>query len=286
VRGRMGMGPNQVGLSRLHIMEGVEASLKRLGTDYIDLYQIHRTDPYTDIEATLRALDDLVRQGKVRYIGCSNLPAWQLMKALGISQARGLERFQCTQSYYSLVGRELEHDVIPLLEDQRLGLLVWSPLAGGFLSGKFTRKTKGEGRRKTFDFPPVDKERGFDVVDVLMRIAKGHGVSAARVALAWVLANEAVTSVIIGARNLKQLDDNIAAVDLELSPEDLKALDEVSRLPPAYPAWMDTLGSDRRPGEVRRLQTAQAAAARPGDAKQAKKAKPARAAKKKAAKRR
>jgi aryl-alcohol dehydrogenase-like predicted oxidoreductase len=283
VRGRMGMGANQVGLSRLHIMEGVEASLKRLDTDYIDLYQIHRTDPYTDIEQTLRALDDLVRQGKVRYIGCSNVPAWQLMKALGISGAKGIERFQCTQSYYSLVGRELEQDVIPLLEDQRLGLLVWSPLAGGFLSGKFTRKTKGEGRRKAFDFPPVDKEKGYDVVNVLLRIAKKHGVSAARVALAWVLANETVTSVIIGARNLKQLDDNIAAVDLELTPDDLKALDDVSGLPPAYPAWMDTLGSDRRPGEVRRLQAAQTQPAAPVASKKRTPAK--KATKKKARKR-
>jgi aryl-alcohol dehydrogenase-like predicted oxidoreductase len=288
VRGRVGMGANQVGLSRLHIMEGVEASLKRLDTDYIDLYQIHRTDPFTDIEETLRALDDLVRQGKVRYIGCSNLPAWQLMKALGISEAKGLERFQCTQSYYSLVGRELERDVIPLLEDQRVGLLVWSPLAGGFLSGKFTRKTEGEGRRKTFDFPPVDKEKGYAIVDVLLRIARRHGVSAARVALAWVLANRAVTTVIIGARNLKQLDDNIAAVDLELTPDDLKALDEASRIPPGYPAWMDTLGSDRRPGEVRRLQTAQTATATAGDAKPAKKARKVKATRraKKAAKRR
>ncbi len=256
VRGRMGPGANEVGLSRLHIMEGVEASLKRLGTDYIDLYQIHRTDPVTNIEDTLRALDDLVRQGKVRYIGCSNLPAWELMKALAISDARGLERFKCTQSYYSLVGRELEQDVIPLLEDQRLGLLVWSPLAGGFLSGKFTRKNAGEGRRKTFDFPPVAKEQGYDVVDVLIGIGKKHGVSPARVALAWVLVNRAVTSVIIGARNMKQLDDNIAAVDLELSGDDVAALNEVSKFPPGYPWWMDVLGSDRRPGEIRRLQAA------------------------------
>jgi len=275
VRGRMGMGANDVGLSRLHIMQSVEASLKRLGTDYIDLYQIHRTDPYTDIEETLRALDDLVRDGKVRYIGCSNLPAWQLMKALAVSDGTGLERFQCTQSYYSLVGRELESDVIPLIEDQGLGLLVWSPLAGGFLSGKFTRKTEGEGRRKSFDFPPVDKERGWDVVDVLLRVAKKHGVSGARVALAWVLANEAVTTVIIGARNLRQLDDNIAAVDLDLDEEDLIALDEASRLPLGYPAWMDSLGSDRKPGEVRRLQTAQEGAAAPpsGNGKAAPKAK-------------
>jgi aryl-alcohol dehydrogenase-like predicted oxidoreductase len=253
--------PGHRGNSRRWIMREVEASLRRLGTDYIDLYQIHRTDPYTDIEETLRALDDLVRQGKVRYIGCSNLPAWQLMKALAVSDGSGLERFQCTQSYYSLVGRELEQDVIPLIEDQGLGLLVWSPLAGGFLSGKFTRKNEGEGRRKTFDFPPVDKEKGYDVVDVLLRVAKRHGVSAARVGLAWVLASDAVTSVIIGARNLRQLDDNIEAVDLELTADDLKALDDVSRIAPGYPAWMDVLGSDRRPGEVRRLQAAQSGAA-------------------------
>jgi aryl-alcohol dehydrogenase-like predicted oxidoreductase len=261
VRGRTGPGANDVGLSRLHIMQEVEASLKRLGTDYIDLYQIHRTDQYTSMEDTLRALDDLVHQGKVRYIGCSNIPAWQLMKSLAVSKAGGLERFRCTQSYYSLVGREIEGDVIPLIEDQGLGLLVWSPLAGGFLSGKFRRGDTGEGRRKTFDFPPVDKEKGFDVVEVLIRIGKYYAVSPARVALAWVLAKPAVTSVIIGARSLKQLDDNIAAVDLELSADDVKALDEVSKTPARYPAWMDTLGSDRRPGELRRLQSAMRPAA-------------------------
>jgi len=261
VRGRMSPGANDVGLSRLHIMREVEASLKRLDTDHIDLYQIHRADAVTHIEDTLRALDDLVTQGKVRYIGCSNLSAWQLMKALAISRAEGLQRFKSTQSYYSLVGRQLEWDTIPLIQDQGLGLLVWSPLAGGFLSGKFTREATGEGRRKTFDFPPVDKEKGFDVVDVLAKIAKERGASVAQVALAWVLANRAVTSVIIGARNLKQLDDNLGAVELTLSADELKALDEVSRIPPAYPLWMDLLGSDRRPGEVRRYdQMAQAAA--------------------------
>jgi len=178
------------------------------------------------------------------------------MKALGVSRQHGIERFRCTQSYYSLVGRELENEMIPLLEDQGLGLLVWSPLAGGFLSGKFTRDSQGEGRRKTFDFPPVDKEKGYDIVEVLSRIGRAHSVSEARVALAWVLAKRAVTSVIIGARDLKQLDDNIAATALELSPEDVEALDEVSRIPLAYPAWMEALGSDRRPGEVRRLQQA------------------------------
>jgi len=262
VRGRMGMGANDVGLSRLHILREVEASLKRLDTDYIDLYQIHRPDLETNIEDTLRALDDLVREGKVRYIGSSNLPAWQLMKALATSRAEGLERFRSTQSYYSLVGRQLEWDTIPLIQDQKLGLLVWSPLAGGFLSGKFTRDMTGEGRRKTFDFPPVDREKGYDVVDALLKIAGAHGVSAAQVALAWVLANKAVTSVIIGARNLKQLDDNLAAVDLVLSADELTTLDEVSRIPAAYPLWMDSLGSDRRPGETRRLEDATKPAAK------------------------
>ena len=252
VRGRMGPGANQVGLSRLHIVESVEASLKRLNTDYIDLYQIHRSDPVTNIEDTLRALDDLVRAGKVRYIGCSNLPAWQLMKALGISREQHLERFRCTQSYYSLVGRDLERETLPLLKDQGLGLLVWSPLAGGFLSGKFTRAGGDEaGRRAKFDFPPVNKEKGYAIVDVLAPIAKTHGVSVAQVALAWILANDAVTSVIIGAKKIAQLDDNLKAINVTLTADDLKALDEASKLTPEYPAWMDSLGSDRKPGERR-----------------------------------
>jgi aryl-alcohol dehydrogenase-like predicted oxidoreductase len=252
VRGRMGPGANQVGLSRLHIVDSVEASLKRLNTDYIDLYQIHRSDPVTNIEDTLRALDDLVRAGKVRYIGCSNVPAWQLMKALGISREQHLERFRCTQSYYSLVGRDLERDTIPLLKDQGLGLLVWSPLAGGFLSGKFTRDGGDEsGRRAKFDFPPVNKEKGFEILDVLVPIAKAHGVSVAQIALAWILANDAVTSVIVGAKRIAQLDDNLKAVDVTLTAEDRKALDEISKPPVQYPEWMDSLGSDRKPGERR-----------------------------------
>ncbi len=230
VRGRMGEGPNDVGLSRLHITDAVEASLTRLGTDYIDLYQIHRSDPLTSPEDTLRALDDLVRQGKVRYIGCSNLTAWQLMQALGISRAEGLERFKCTQSYYSLAGRELEKEMIPLLEDQGVGLLVWSPLAGGFLSGKFTRdQENADGRRASFDFPPIDREKAYDTVDVMRGIAEAHEASVARVALAWVLAKPVVTSVIIGARNLTQLDDNLGAVDLKLSEDDLAARGKTPR---------------------------------------------------------
>jgi aryl-alcohol dehydrogenase-like predicted oxidoreductase len=252
VRGRMGPGANQVGLSRLHVMEALEASLKRLGTDYVDLYQIHRFDSMTNIEDTLRALDDVVRAGKVRYIGCSNLAAWQLMKALGISRAQNLERFRCTQSYYSLAGRELEREMIPLLREERLGLLVWSPLAGGFLSGKFTR-TSGDdsARRAKFDFPPVDKEKGFRILDVAAPIAAAHGVSIAQIALAWILANDAVTSVIIGARKMTQLDDNIKAVDVTLALDELAALNDASKLTVEYPTWMDVLGSDRRPGERR-----------------------------------
>jgi len=252
VRGRVGPGPNQVGLSRLHILQAVEDSLKRLNTDYIDLYQIHRFDLLTSIEDTLGALDDLVHSGKVRYIGCSNLAAWQLMKALAVSREQGLERFKCTQSYYSLAGRDLEREMIPLLKDQGLGLLVWSPLAGGFLSGKFTRDTGDDtARRAKFDFPPVNKEKGFDVLDVAKTIAEQHGVSVAQVTIAWILANRTVTSVIIGARRPAQLDDNLKAVDVRLSAEDMTALDEVSKLTTEYPAWMDNLGTDRRPGERR-----------------------------------
>jgi len=252
VRGRMGSGANEVGLSRLHITQAAEASLKRLGTDYIDLYQIHRSDPETDIEETLIALTDLVRAGKVRYIGCSNLEAWELMKALGISRAQGLEMFKCTQSYYSLAGRELESQTIPLIQDQGLGLLVWSPLAGGFLTGKFTRENSPEGvRRATFEFPPIDKEQGFDIVDVMRPISETHDASVAQVALAWLLHKRAVTSVIIGARRMDQLEDNFGSVDLTLTDEDVALLDDVSKIPVGYPAWMGSLGDDRRPGEMR-----------------------------------
>ena len=251
-RGRMSPAPNDVGLSRLHITRAIDASLARLGTEYIDLYQIHRFDPLTNMEDTLRALDDLVRAGKVRYIGCSNLAAWQLMKALAISRDQRLERFRCTQSYYSLVGRDLEREMIPLLQDQGLGLLVWSPLAGGFLSGKFTRTTGDEAaRRAKFDFPPLNKEKGFDVLDALTKVAARHGASVPQIALAWILAKPSVTSVIIGARKLPQLDDNLKAIDVALTPEDLQALDDVSKLTPEYPEWMNLLGADRRPGERR-----------------------------------
>jgi aryl-alcohol dehydrogenase-like predicted oxidoreductase len=251
VRGRMGPGPNQVGLSRLHIVNSVEASLKRLNTDYIDLYQILRSDPVTNIEDTLRALDDLVRAGKIRYIGCPNCRRGSDEGAGDLARAatRALPLHAVTTS---LVGRDLERETIPLLKDQGLGLLVWSPLAGGFLSGKFTRDGGDDSaRRAKFDFPPVNKERGFAILDALIPIAKAHGATVPQIALAWILANDAVTSVIIGARKIPQLDDNLKAVDVALTADEMKALDEVSKLTLEYPAWMDSLGSDRRPGERR-----------------------------------
>lgn len=240
VFGRMGPGPNDTGLSRGHIMQAVEDSLTRLNTDYIDLYQIHGFDSLTPLEETLRALDDLVRDGKVRYIGCSNLAAWQLMKALGISERRNLHRFETLQAYYSVAGRDLERELVPLLEDQTLGLLVWSPLAGGLLSGKYDRSGSGPGgaRRVDFDFPPVDRERAFDCLDVMRPIADEKGVSVAQVALSWLLHQPAVTSVIIGAKDRQQLDDNLAAPAIELSAEELERLDHASRLPEEYPGWM------------------------------------------------
>ncbi len=237
---RMGPGRNDVGASRGHIMDGVDASLRRLQTDYIDLYQIHGNDSITPVEETMRALDALVKQGKVRYIGCSNWQAWKIAKSLGISELRNLARFDTLQAYYSVAGRDLERELVPLLEAEKIGLLVWSPLAGGLLSGKFTRENqKVEGsRRSEFDFPIVDKERAWKILDVMIPIGKAHGCSAARVALAWLLAKPVVTSVIIGAKHVNQLQDNLAAVDLKLTAEEMKQLDEVSALPPEYPGWM------------------------------------------------
>lgn len=229
---------NAMGLSRLAIMREVEASLKRLNTDYIDLYQVHSFDYTTPLEETLRALDDLVHQGKVRYIGLSNFAAWQIAKADGLARLLGTERFISVQAYYSLVGRELEHEIIPAIQDLGLGLLVWSPLAGGFLSGKYTRESEASGRRKNFEFPPVNKEQGFQIIDVLKEIAESHNASVPQVALAWLLHKPAVTSVIIGARTEEQLVDNLKAADIELSPEEMARLDEVSAIPPQYPNWM------------------------------------------------
>ena len=253
VRSRMGAGPNEIGLSRVHIMQSADESLKRLGTDYIDLYQIHGYDPLGDFEDIMRTLDDLVRSGKVRYIGASNLAAWQLMKSLSISRSKGLEAFKTIQAYYSLAGRELEREIIPLLADQKVGLMVWSPLAGGFLSGKFTRDSQDEGsRRAKFDFPPLDKEKAYRIIDVLREVGRAHDCNPARVALAWLLAQPAVTTVIIGARTRNQLDDNLKSGDLTLSADELKRLNEVSSLVPEYPGWMlSSQASDRSPGTQR-----------------------------------
>lgn len=238
--GQTGPGPNDRGASRGHIMDAVKASLKRLGTDYIDLYQIHGFDPLTPVEETVRALDDLVRQGHVRYVGVSNWASWQIMKALGISDHKDWARFASLQAYYTIAGRDLERDVVPMLQDQKVGLMVWSPLAGGFLSGKYDRDGKGPdgARRATFDFPPINKARAFDVIDVMREIGDAKGVSVARIALAWLLHQPVVTSVIIGAKSVEQLDDNLAATTVQLSAEELKRLDEVSALPAEYPGWM------------------------------------------------
>ena len=240
VFGRVGPGRNDVGASRGHIMDAVEASLRRLQTDHIDLYQIHGNDSVTPIEETLRALDTLVAQGKVRYAGCSNWQAWKLAKALGISEFKNLARFETLQAYYSIAGRDLERELVPLLEAEKTGLLVWSPLASGLLSGKFSRDNqKPEGsRRSEFDFPIVDKERTWKILDAMTPIASAHDCSPARIALAWLLTKPVVTSVIIGAKRLDQLQDNLAAVDVHLSGDEIKQLDEVSALPPEYPGWM------------------------------------------------
>lgn len=240
VRGAMGTGVNDSGLTRKHILTQVEASLKRLQMDYIDLYQVHSFDPLTPLEETIRTLDDLVRSGKVRYIGASNFAAWQLMKALGFSQYTQQARFVSLQAYYTIAGRELEREMIPLLTDQKLGLMVWSPLAGGLLSGKYKRDKQGvEGARRTgFDFPPVNKERAFDIIDVLEPMAKEKKASVAQLALGWLLRQPAVTTVIIGANSMEQLEDNLKSVDVGFTPEELQRVDVVSKLPEEYPGWM------------------------------------------------
>lgn len=241
VHSPFGTLPNAMGTSRLAMMREVEDSLKRLGTDWIDLYQVHSFDVTTPLEETMRALDTLVQQGKVRYIGLSNFAAWQIAKADGIARQLGTERFCSVQAYYSLVGRELEREIIPASIDLGLGILVWSPLAGGFLSGKYTRDAESDGRRKNFDFPPVNKEQGFAIVDTLREIADNHNVSVPQIALAWLLHKDGVTSVIIGARKEEQLVDNLKSVNVELSAEEMARLDQVSQFAPEYPHWMPPL---------------------------------------------
>ncbi|MDM0068182.1 aldo/keto reductase [Variovorax sp. J31P207] len=253
VFGETGPGPNARGASRSHIMDGLKASLKRLQLDHVDLYQIHGFDPATPIEETVRALDQLVRQGHVRYVGVSNWAAWQIVKALGIAERWGLARFESLQAYYTVAGRDLERELVPMLQSEGVGLMVWSPLAGGLLSGKYGREQQAEqgSRRVSFDFPPVDKNRAWDCVDAMRPIAQAHGVSVAQVALAWLLHQPQVTSVIVGARRAEQLADNLAATQVALSAAELAQLDQVSRLPAEYPDWMFA-----RQGENRRKQLA------------------------------
>jgi aryl-alcohol dehydrogenase-like predicted oxidoreductase len=240
VRGRMGPGVNEVGLSRAHILASIDASLRRLGVDHVDLYQVHGFDPVTPVEETVRALDDVVRSGKARYVGFSNWEAWLAMKAIGYADAKTMARFQSAQVYYSIAGRDIEREIVPLAQSEGLAILPWSPLAGGLLSGKFDPDKPGpEGARRTaFDFPPVDRARLPRVLSALRVVATESGVSVARVALAWLLTRPFVTSVIIGAKTVEQLKDNLAATDVKLSPQHRKVLDEVSALPPEYPGWM------------------------------------------------
>jgi len=243
VRGRMGPGPNQTGLSRAHILSSIDASLQRLQLDHVDLFQIHGFDATTPVEETVDALDAVVRSGKARYLGWSNLPAWTAMKMTALQDARGASRFVSAQVYYSIAGRDIEREVVPLAIDQGFGILPWSPLAGGLLSGKFDLENEGKAgpegsRRAQFDFPPVDRPRAAACLRALRPIATAHDTSVARVCLAWMLSKPHVTSIIIGAKDETQLDDNIAATKLVLTPEELCALDEVSALPPEYPGWM------------------------------------------------
>ena len=251
VFGETGPGPNQRGSSRSHIVEGVKASLRRLQLDHIDLYQLHGFDPAVPIEETLQALDILVQHGHVRHVGVSNWAAWQITKALGISERLGLARFESLQAYYTVAGRDLERELLPMLASENMGLMVWSPLAGGLLSGKVDRTTEAaEGsRRSNFDFPPVNRERAFDCIDAMRPIAEAHGISVAQIALAWLLHQPQVTSVIVGARRADQLADNLAATSVVLDADALAALDAASRLPAEYPGWML-----ERQGGVRRQQ--------------------------------
>lgn len=241
VRMRMGDGPNMEGLSRHHVISGCEASLRRLRTDHIDLYQVHEWDGLTPLEETLGALEYLVDTDKVRYVGVSNYAAWQLMKTLGIAERDHLPRFVSQQIYYSLQERSAEYELLPLATDQGLGTLVWSPLAGGLLSGKYRRDQEGPvGSRQLsgWDEPPVyDQDKLYDTIDVLVEIADGHSVSAAQVALAWLLHRPTISSVIIGARTDEQLADNLKAAELQLSADELAKLEDVSRQPLLYPYW-------------------------------------------------
>jgi aryl-alcohol dehydrogenase-like predicted oxidoreductase len=249
VRGKMGDAVNNIGLSRYHIFQSVDESLQRLQLDHIDILYVHGVDKRAPVEETMRALNDIVLTGKVRYIACCNWPAWMVMKAQGIAQQHGWNKFIGLQYFYSLSGRDIEREILPLAADQKLGVMPWSPLAGGFLSGKFTRQNPkpGDSRRGgDFDFPPIDKEKSYDIIDVISEIGKQYNVSAAQVALAWVRQQPGITSTIIGAKRTEQLLDNIKSTELTLSADDLQKIDAVSALPKEYPNWMvEYQGRDR-----------------------------------------
>ncbi|WP_017316615.1 aldo/keto reductase [Mastigocladopsis repens] len=245
---RTGNAITDTGLSYRHIIASAEASLKRLGTDYIDLYQIHIPDPLTPPEETVRALDDLVRRGMVRYVGFSNLPAWKAARMLAIQERHGYARFVGAQMYYSLLGRDIEHEIVPFVEDTGIGILVWSPLASGFLSGKYTRETPvpEDARRKNFQFPPIDVEKGYEVIDLLKEIGQNHGASPAQVAIAWILTKSFISSVIIGANKMTHLEDNLGAAELKLSCHEVEQLDNLTAPQALYPGWMQAMGWDAK----------------------------------------
>lgn len=249
---RHGAGPNDTGLSRVHIMAAVDGALRRLGTDHIDLLQLHTFDPLSPLDDVMRSLDDLVRAGKVRYLGCSNFFAWQVMKAQSVAAALGSERFVALQAYYSLASRDIEREIIPALQDQGMALLTWCPLSGGLLTGKYRRASRptDPARRISFDFPPVETEHGFRVIDALETVAQRHGATLAQVALAWQYAQSAVTVAVVGARTPAQLRDNLGSVELRLSAADLAELDQVSALRKEYPRWYQEIPLGRQPGEL------------------------------------
>ena len=240
LRIRMGKSANRVGLSRLHIADSINESLERLDLNHIDLLYIHGIDPLTPLEETMRGLEDAVRSGKVRYIGVCNHPAWMVAKANGYADKMGWNKFIAMQYYYSIASRDVEREIVPYSISENIGFMPWSPLAGGFLSGKYTRgkEKAGESRRDNFDFPPLNKNKAYDIIDVMLKIGKSHNVSAAQVALKWLLKKPGVTSVIIGAKNKEQLLDNIASIKLELAEKEMIELDEISALPIEYPGWM------------------------------------------------
>ncbi len=251
VRGKMGEGKNNVGLSRYHIFQSIDESLQRLQLDHIDILYVHGVDPLTPIEEIVRSLNDIVLTGKVRYVAVCNWPAWMVMKALGIAEKHGWNKFVGMQYFYSLSGRDIEREVLPLAKAENIGVMPWSPLAGGFLSGKYTRENEkaGNSRRDSFDFPPINKEKGYDIVDVLNGIGQQHQVKAAEIALAWVRQQHGVTSTIIGAKNPEQLKSNLHSTELTLNADELKRIDEVSALPQEYPGWMvERQGNDRKQG--------------------------------------